>query len=384
MSEKRKILILTASYGSGHITAARNLQKTIAEIFPDKYQTTVLDFLALENQPAPDQKTFFQKFYNQCMERPRLWDICFSLTNNQLHSRLLSRIIRLGYFALVSQIFDRENPAIFVSTHPYWNFLVPEYNQCRRQNKLLARPYLCLITDSLTIHTTWQTKKADYLLTIDYDTREYLRQKGFSSVIATGFPVHPEFFQPLDKNFLTSLGLSPDKLTILITIGLGNYRRFLQIINWLNQSGPNNFQMIIITGKYQEIYSQLNSKKFHIPTKVIGWTDRMVDFIRAADLVIAKGGGAIISESLAAQKPVLVPVFVPGQERGNIQFLQKHNCGYYTPTLSGAKKQLYQILQQPEQLSAISRNIKNVFIRDGAKNIVQLIDDILEKRNNHL
>ena len=82
---KKKILLLTASYGTGHVTASKSIGKSLAELYPDEIQTTTVDFLK-----KPDSKPkghFFEKLYNFTMEYPVLWHFIFKISNG-----------RLGYF----------------------------------------------------------------------------------------------------------------------------------------------------------------------------------------------------------------------------------------------------------------------------------------------
>jgi UDP-N-acetylglucosamine:LPS N-acetylglucosamine transferase len=60
MGQKRKILILTASYGHGHITAAKSISEAISKNFPE-HETKIIDLLQFWN---PQQRFlfFFQKF----------------------------------------------------------------------------------------------------------------------------------------------------------------------------------------------------------------------------------------------------------------------------------------------------------------------------------
>ena len=65
-----------------------------------------------------------------------------------------------------------------------------------------------------------------------------------------------------------------------MVIGLGDTGKFLKLVDYLSSKDTGNFQLIIITGKYKNIYDELIKKSFRAPTKIIGWTDRMRDFIK--------------------------------------------------------------------------------------------------------
>lgn len=47
------------------------------------------------------------------------------------------------------------------------------------------------------------------------------------------------------------------------------------------------------------------------------------------DMIIGKPGGAIMSECIATDTPLLIPEYLPGQEEGNMQLLKDIHMGIY-------------------------------------------------------
>lgn len=365
------ILILTASYGTGHITAAKSIQDAFNLFFPEA-KTKIIDFLSI-NKDQKDQLSFFQKLYNFSMEKPILFDIFFSLTNNKLCNSIL-KFILLKNYKYVEKLFNEFQPDIFISTHPYWNFIVDKYKR-----KIKTIPYTCVVTDSYRVHQAWISKKVDYYFVIDEDTKHVLINHGIRNIYVTGFPVNPKIFEKTDREkILLELGLDINKKTILITIGLGAIDRFLDIINYLKDKENKSFQLIIITGKYKNIYDKLNSTKFRPKTKIIGWTDRMHDFLKAADVVISKAGGAIVSETLSCGAPIFIPLFVPAQEKGNVYIIKKYNMGFYEENIEKVYKILDDIIFDKIDINIYKQNIKKFIKFNPALKIAKLITNIIK------
>jgi processive 1,2-diacylglycerol beta-glucosyltransferase len=370
---KKKILILTASYGTGHITAAKAINEAFNKNFPE-YETKIIDFLQFRKQQS--QLTFFQKLYNFSMEKPILFDIFFFVTNNRVCVSLLKKIILLSSYKKFKNLFDEYQPDIIISTHPYWNFIVKRYKKQTQKNI----PYLCVITDSYMIHQSWIDSSVDYYLVIDEDTKHLLINNGISKIYVTGFPVNSKLFEKVDKEkILAELGLKPNKLTILIVVGLGAIERFIEIIEFLKNK-TEDFQMIIVAGKYQNVYGMYNKMNFVPKTKLIGWTDRMYDFIRVSDLVISKGGGAIVSESLSAKVPIFIPVFVPGQERGNVFVIKKYQMGFHEIDINKIYNLLNKIISKEINLDEYKSNIERWIKHDPAYKIASLVNKILSNK----
>lgn len=368
----KRVLLLTASYGSGHITATKSLKEMFERLYPE-IEVKIVDFLNLRNNINSRQKklTFFQKLYNFSMEKPIFFDIFFHLTNNRLCCFVLDKMMVLNYYKTIEKLFDEYKPNIIISSHPYWNFLVKKY---KKKNNI---PYICIITDSYMIHKAWIEKSVDHYCVIDEDSKHVLINNGIRNVIVSGFPVSPRLFEDINKKkFFSELGLSENKMTILVTIGLGAVERFLQIIEFLRVR-KEDFQLIIITGKYQNIYEELKNKNFIPQTSIIGWTDRMHDFIRVSDLVICKGGGAITSETLSAKRPVFIPVFVPGQEKGNVYIIKKYKMGFYEEKLEDAFCRLEEIISKKIVLEEYKKNIASYIKYNPAEKIVNFAYKIM-------
>jgi 1,2-diacylglycerol 3-beta-galactosyltransferase len=64
---------------------------------------------------------------------------------------------------------------------------------------------------------------------------------------------------------------------------------------------------------------------------VLGFVDNMAEWMAAADVVVTKAGPATISEALCAGLPLLITWFLPGQERGNVEWLVDAGAGRYVP-----------------------------------------------------
>ncbi len=367
-----KVLLLTASYGTGHITATKSIYEVIKNQHPE-WQVEIVDFLKINEKRSSEKLTFFQRLYNFSMEKPILFDIFFYLTSNIFCVYILEFFIKLINYKHAKKIFDKFQPDIFVSTHPYWTLLVKKY---KREKNV---PYICIITDSYMIHKAWIDKSVDYYCVIDEDTKHVLINNGIRNIFVTGFPVHPKLFEKIDKyKILSEIGLMRDKLTILITVGLGAIERFLEIINHLRER-KENFQMIIITGKYKQIYDYLMNLKFIPPTKIIGWTDRMYDFIRVSDLIICKGGGAIVSESLSARLPVLIPLFVPGQEKGNAYIIRKYQMGFHEIDMLKIINILDKIINLEIDLKFYKENISKYIHHNPAEAVVKIIQKTVNR-----
>jgi len=374
---KKKILLLTASYGSGHLTSIRSINNSLLELYPEELETKTIDFVKTASLFRSDRIS--EKIYNFSMQHFRLYHVFFNVTNFNLMRHVCDFMFPTLY-KKVYRLLLRENPDLCITNHPYWNYLVDAYNKRMKEKTR----HICVVTDSTKIHHLWITQGADYYIVCDKDTKDVIANYNIdeNKIVVKGLPVDPGFSKQISREkFLSELGLSPERMTFLVVIGLGDARRFLKLIDYLTKISSMKFQLIVVTGKYKNIYNKLINKPSLVPLKVVGWTDRMADFIKSCDLVISKSGGLIVMETLAAGKPVFIPVFAPGQERGNSELIKRYGFGFVENNFRKIKEILRELISKPELISEIQDRVKTYSKPHAAKEIAEFVHDVIFEQN---
>jgi processive 1,2-diacylglycerol beta-glucosyltransferase len=370
---KKKVLLLTASYGTGHLTSSKSIENSLLELYPEELETSTIDFVQIRNFVRLGR--IFDKIYKFSMQNFHFWDLFFNITDSNLTRLYCDSLLPIFYKKALS-IFLKENPDLCITTHPYWNFLIDGYNR-RVKEKI---KYICVVTDAIRIHHIWISRGADYYIVCDKYTKKVISKYNIdkNKIFVKGLPVNLRFSERISREkFLTDLGLKSELITFLVVIGLGDTRRFLKLIDYLTKLASLNFQLIVITGKYKNIYNKLMNKSSVVPIKVIGWTDRMADFIKSCDLIISKGGGAIVMETLAAGKPVFIPVFTPGQERGNAEFIKKYRLGFVERDFDKVKEVMRELASKPELISEVQNRVQKHSNPHSAKEIAEFAHAVI-------
>jgi UDP-N-acetylglucosamine:LPS N-acetylglucosamine transferase len=374
---KKKILLLTASYGTGHLTSSRSINNSLLELYPEELETKTIDFVKTTSLSRSDRIS--EKIYNFSMQHFRLYHLVFNITNFNL-IRHICDFIFPTFYNKVYRLLLIENPDLFITIHPHWNYLVDAYN--KRMKKKTR--HICVVTDSIRIHHLWITQGVDYYIVCDKDTKDVIANYNIDKdkIVVKGLPVDPGFSkQVLREKFLSELGLSPERMTFLVVIGLGDAGRFLKLIDYLTKIDSMKFQLVVVTGKYKNIYNKLINKPSLVPLKVVGWTDRMADFIKSSDLVISKSGGLTVMETLAAGKPVFIPVFAPGQERGNAELIKRYGFGFVENNFRKIKEILRELISKPELISEIQDRVKTYSKPNASKDIAEFVHKVIFEQN---
>jgi 1,2-diacylglycerol 3-beta-galactosyltransferase len=107
------------------------------------------------------------------------------------------------------------------------------------------------------------------------------------------------------------------------------FGRVFEITRSLARALPQA-QLLVVAGRNTALQAKLEAIAWEIPTRIYGFVDHIPDLMQAADLLVTKAGPGTISEAFSAALPVLLYGYIPGQEQGNISYIQTHRAGAYT------------------------------------------------------
>ena len=230
-----RLLLLTASFGDGHNSAARGLAEALRREAGDTVRVDVRDFIR-EAQPLVGrllEKSYafmithapwaWRKFYQTAGPLPLEEDPAFAL---HLVRQALADDLR------------RDRPAAVVCTFPLYPHLL---------HRLLGRselPVHTVVTDSISIHPVWRCDSVRTYFAADEVSASLLRpwaQAG-STVVDAGFPVHPAF---------ADLPAHPagDTPRTALFFPAGGRTSFARSLHSLLDAGPRDLELTIVLGR---------------------------------------------------------------------------------------------------------------------------------------
>src|SRR5580704_16241723 len=188
----KKVLILTAGFGEGHNAAARNLRDAL-ELVSDEVKVEVLD---LFESSYGSFNTLAKKTYLGMVQyAPKLWGGVYNLLDN---STFVEN--RLGSFTrlknALGDILHETQPDCVVSTYPVYAHVVQELF---RDHSERAFRFITIVTDSITINSTWFRAPSDLFCVPNAATAAVLKSAGIAEekIRTLGFPVSHLFAEPL-------------------------------------------------------------------------------------------------------------------------------------------------------------------------------------------
>ncbi|MFK7850902.1 MAG: glycosyltransferase [Akkermansiaceae bacterium] len=316
MPHGSRILIVTAAFGEGHNSAARNLALSLGDL---KIAHQVSD-PCLESSPHPTAA--LQWGYRLVTTHfPSVWEAIYKGTDNCDFSEPRLPLMRQPENYLQGLI-EKWQPSAVVSTYPLYPYFLERHFE--ETGKRL--PIFTVVTDSIEINASWLRSPSDYFLVTDQTTQKSMQDWGIPErkIIVTGFPVNPKFatLTPLRRDD----SCHPFRVLYFPTAKKPFVRRHARA---LLEASPDVHLTIVMGKNFRRLYSRALEVKEQYPGRVrlLGWTKKVPELLNKHHLVVGKAGGATVHEAIAARCPMLIHHLVPGQEEGNLQLLQKLGAG---------------------------------------------------------
>lgn len=393
----KKVLIMSASTGGGHNRAARAIKEELESRTIDNMsiECEIVDSLKLVNNTM--DKVISRGYEKSALYTPKAYGSVYRFSEttiaskNEFKTNPLTSLMARKF----KHLLNESTPDLIIGTHPFPMIALSTLKKNNNNIHSLSRsesfykstkvdipPMISVLTD-YTTHSTWIQNEIDYYIVGHEYVKELLVYEGVDSekVKAFGIPVEKSFLSHRDREtVLTELGLSPEKLTVLLmggSFGAGNIKETLEDLIAIDR----DFQILVITGRNEHLKDKLSkmldSTIHNKNICLLGYTNKMNDILASIDVLISKPGGLTTTEALLNDVPMIVPYFIPGQEEENLDFLT--NCGaalrttkkYSLPVL------LKVLIDDPSRLDNLRKNIKSIRKFDSAVNISNLVVDIL-------
>ena len=318
-----RILILTAGFGEGHNAAARALAEAFEEDCPGS--AVIVDIFA---QASPRLNAFLRRGYITAINRtPRLWNRAYRWMDRPAFmagaQRLLHRELRE-----LAKVIELIKPEAVCSTFPAYASLVGQLSRAGRYKG----PHFNIVTDSISVHSSWWRAGCDGWFVPNEDTAIVLRDAGLdaSSLHVCGFPVTLAFANGEAE------APRPDP-------GEGSVPRILYIINSGSRHAEATARLLLAepgwevtctVGRDDSLRRVLDPLTLNRAPRasIFGWTDQIPQLLMTHHVVVSKAGGATTQEAIAARCPMIVNQVVPGQEEGNYELLRRHQIGAFAAT----------------------------------------------------
>lgn len=351
MAEHARILIASASAGTGHVRAGEALREALLARDPSS-QVEHVD--VLDMGPGWLRRAYRDGFELVASKAPWLWKELYELTDlgrtdparwgRPAKSLLFPELDRLvkdgGWDAVLATHFL---PAQLVAGRP-------------------GTPPVALVVTDFTLHRWWVQPRVKRYFVATRDLADEVRHRVRGArADATGIPIAPSFMEALPRAAArASLGLDPHRPVALVMgggMGIGVEEAARAVA-----AADTPCQVLVVTGRNERARESLQhdaglpNHRLHVH----GLVDRMPDFLAAADVVVTKPGGLTLSEALALGRPLVLTRGIPGHEDGNVEAITAAGAALHAPTDARLTGTIRRLAAEPRLLKSLADDARRI------------------------
>src|SRR5262245_1444229 len=374
----RKVLLLSASAGAGHVRAAEAIEKAFSEA-KDASGREVHHFDVL-NYTNKLFRHLYSKAYidlvNKMPEVPGwVYDKLDKPWKNERRRLALDKLNTRPFVKLLKEY----RPDLIVCTH----FLPAEIVSWLKAKERLNSRQVIIVTD-FDVHAMWLVHHYEHYFVAIEEARVYLQVLGIPAekITVSGIPIDPVFAIRKDKQEMRAKhGLAPDRTTILLSaggFGVGSVDALVQSLLPLQHRA----QVVAICGRNEELKQRLTKLAARIKPdasvllKPFGYTKEMDELMTASDLVLGKPGGLTTSEALAKGLVFVIVNPIPGQEERNSDHLLEAGVAIRSNNLPTLSYKLDRLLDDPRRFAGMQKNSRRMGRPKAAHDIVKRLIEL--------
>jgi processive 1,2-diacylglycerol beta-glucosyltransferase len=373
----KKVLILSAAVGAGHLRAAEAIEKEFKRQFPE-IEVKNIDVL---NYTNPLFRRLYGKAYLDMVNTmPEVLGWMYdSLDKPWENERRRLALDRLNTMPLIN-LLKKEKPDLAVCTH----FLPSEIISWLKAKGKVSFPQAIVVTD-FDAHAMWLCHNYEqYFVALD-ETKIHLSKIGIPAekITVSGIPIDSVFAETKDKSAMREkFGLEKDKLTIMVSaggFGVGNIEYLLLALADLQTPA----QILAICGRNEELkikLEKLATAKLNnecVTFRPIGFTKEMDEYMSASDLIVGKPGGLTTSEAMAKGLIFVVVNPIPGQEERNSDHLLEKGCAIRCNNLPVLAYKIDELMKDKKRFETMKTNVQNFARPNASKTIVKKLSEMI-------
>jgi processive 1,2-diacylglycerol beta-glucosyltransferase len=372
----KRVLILSASVGSGHVKAADALARAM------RGRSDVDEVLSDDSLDHTNvlHKQFYSTLYKKLSAMlPEFLGWWYETSDDPWVADKGRLLIDLPQALPLINLVREFRPDVILCTH----FMPAGVISWLIANGKLDARLGVVITD-FHFHAFWITRAFNWYFVAQEDDKIHMEALGLPSdrIEVTGIPVEPEFGMSVDVNaVLERHGLQPGRPTILVAGGALGMSPATAVVRQLLQV-ERDFQAIIVCGKNEEMQNEIVELLKDRPAdfRVLGYTKDMADFMSVATILLSKPGGMTTAEAVACGLPMMILDPIGGQEERNADVLLEAGAAVKCTEVTLVAHKLRRLLDDPERLRQMSRNARNLGRPNASADIARIVLEEPDRR----
>lgn len=365
---KKRVVIFTASTGQGHNQVASSMKIELENkgcevsiIEPLKEISKSLDLLVSDGYRVLATKM------------PKMYGTIYKMSNsNHLLNKPVERISQKTLHMKLKEIINAIEPDLVISTHPIMVKTI-----CNLKNSgYYTGAFISIITDYLP-HEFYISNLVDAYIVGSQYTKDKVIERGINpnKIFVHGIPIKREFSE--SKTTMTK----SDEFTILLmggSMGLSSIKKAYKTLTGLSY----NLKLIVVCGNNESLKKTLEYKYgidfVNKDIEVLGFTDKISQYMEISDLIITKPGGLTVTEAFAKNTPMLIPYFIPGQEEENAEMLVEVGAAFRVDNTKELGLLIESLIENRGMLDVVKDNMYNVSKDHSLDHTIELCMNLID------
>ncbi|MBM3495052.1 MAG: hypothetical protein FJX72_12145 [Armatimonadetes bacterium] len=372
-----RVLILSASAGNGHLSAARALEQRFREL-----GAHVRTADALDCGPRLFRLWFCGGYETLVRRVPGLWGFLYRWADRPGPAYWLQTMMDDRLLFGLERLIASERPDWIVCTHS-----LPQPRLARLRSAYPELGLAVVVTD-IYPHRMWLRGDPDRYFVPVERTREVLeaRRPGSARITeVTGIPIAPAFVEaPGRETARDQLGMAgDDRAALRSSGGIGGGPLAAALAALASAKGLS--ALTVVCGRNAQAADRCRLAAARLPEherrriRVVGRLpqDEFALHLAAADLVVGKPGGLTMSECMAVGRAMVVysPLTIPGQEEGNAEYLCANGIGVSASDPDSLRAVVSDLLAAPDRLARMEVSAREAARPHAALTIARRIMD---------
>ena len=368
----KRILFLISDTGGGHRSGALAIGAALDEIeTPNRFDWRIED---IGNHCGFPLSQLGPAYSAALRFAPPVYGALFYATNGRRRFRSLVRVCEPLYRERLRDVFLSYRPDVIVSVHPLLNHAAVR----ARADARLHVPIITVVTDLGRVHESWLSPRVDAVVVPAQEVLQRAIERAIprDHLFKLGHPVHPKFEDVTASReaIRSRLGLPQDAtVALLMAGGEGGGKLFPTTLALARSRIP--LDLVVVCGRNAALQRKLEELAPSLPTPVtvLGFRDDVPELMRASDLLVTKAGPGAIAEASVSELPVVIYDYIPGQERGNLQYVRSNGIGIVALTTPAVVAAVRRIVDNPALREQMRRRQAELAPRGASRRIADLI-----------
>ncbi len=372
-----KSLSLACNTGEGHNAAGRAMAQRIEA---EGHEAVMMDYMMLAGEKA--SRRVGGGYVRLVRTLPHGFGLLYRIGMAWSRSPLGRSPVYWAKSLLADrlrQLLERERFDAILLPH-----LFPAEALACLKRRGVALPVTVSIGTDYTCIPLWEETDCDFYVVPHEDLVEEYVSRGISreKLRPFGIPVRADFQRPRDRiEARRQLGLPEEGKVYLVMSGSMGFGRIQAFTYALRGAMGSDGTIVVLCGNNRKLRGVLE-RKFPAggPVRIVGYTDRVADYMAACDVLYSKPGGLTSTEALVSGVPMVHTAPIPGCETCNLRFFTRRGLSVAARGLLSQVKAGLALANDPERARRMRECQRRNARPDASERILALAREECERR----